>query len=240
MSFRDGEFVQVHTKLGGGTRKESVPKDSKEQNLIEKAVQLFFPGGKNARGSLTDFDIDLTDFQQRPLGDSITLGELYQQTKLPLLHFYLTKKEKGITSDINLEEENSDATAQEGEKTHDRPDIYHQCPDTSATDTVEIDTSDVLCVGSSTVFANASSESVSFLCTTADPTDTSSFPEHAKLLHVDAFEDSDIVTFHTESTSGMEYSTLDDTLPLSLRNCLLYHPCLLPWICCRNKPIREK
>ena len=31
-------------------------------------------------------------------------------------------------------------------------------------------------------------------------------------------EDSGIVTFHAESISGMEYSSLDDTVPLSLRN----------------------
>lgn len=127
MHFREGEFVQVRTKKGGGTRKESVLKDSKKQNWIEKAVQLFFPGGKNAEGSLTDFDIDLTDFQQHSLEDSITVGELYEKTKLPLLRFYLTTKKRHIASDINLEEGNSDAPVQEGEKTHDRPDIYRHC-----------------------------------------------------------------------------------------------------------------
>ena len=44
---------------------------------------------------------------------------------------------------------------------------------TSATDAVEINTSDVIYVGSSTVFANARSESVSLLYTTVDPTDAS-------------------------------------------------------------------
>ena len=38
MHFREEEFVQVRTKKGGGTRKECVLKDSKKQNLIEKAV----------------------------------------------------------------------------------------------------------------------------------------------------------------------------------------------------------
>lgn len=70
--------MQVRTRKVWGTRKESVPKDSKKQNLIEKAVQLFFPGGKNAEGSLSDFDIDLTDFQQHPLVEGVTVGELYE------------------------------------------------------------------------------------------------------------------------------------------------------------------
>lgn len=169
MHFREGEFVQVRTRKGGGTRKESAPKNSKKQNLIEKAVQLFFPGGKNAEGSLTDFDIDLTDFQKHSLEDSITVRELYEKTKLPLLHFYLTMKKTDIASDINLEEWNSDATTQESEKTHDRPDIYRHSSDTSVTDAVEVNTSDFIYVGSSTVKKNASSESVSLLYATVDP-----------------------------------------------------------------------
>ncbi|XP_030285511.1 uncharacterized protein LOC115588979 [Sparus aurata] len=215
MHFREGEFVQVRTKIGGGTRKESVTKDSKKQNLIEKAVQLFFPDGKNAEGSLTDFDNNLTDFQPNSLDDGITVGELYEKTKLPLLRFYLTTKKRDNTSVINLEEDNSDATTQDGEKTCDRPDIYCHSPDTHAADTVEINTSDVVFVESSTVFANASSESVSLLYTTVNLTDASGLPVHETLFHVGALEDSGIVTFHTESIPGMESSTLDDTLPLS-------------------------
>lgn len=40
---------------------------------------------------------------------------------------------------MNVEEENSDATAQEGDKTHDRHDTDHHTPGT-ATNTVEINT----------------------------------------------------------------------------------------------------
>lgn len=75
MNFRVGGFLQMRAKQGGGTRKESVPKNSKKQNLIEKATLLFFPDGVNAEGSCSDFDIDLTDFQQHSLDDSITVGE---------------------------------------------------------------------------------------------------------------------------------------------------------------------
>ena len=98
---------------------------------------------------------------------------------------------------INLEEDNGDATTQDGEKTCDRPDIYCHSPDTSAADAVGI------------------SESVSLLYTTVDLTDASGLPEHETFFHVGALEDSGIVTFHTESIPGMESSTLDDTLPLS-------------------------
>ena len=129
-------MCRCETKNGGVTRKQSVLNDSKKQNLIEKAVQLFFPDEKNAEGSFTDFDIDLNDFQQHSLDDSITVSELYEKTTL--LRFYLTTKNRDNTRVINLEEDNSDATAQEGEKTHDRPDTYCHSPDTSATDAEEI------------------------------------------------------------------------------------------------------
>nr|XP_033958257.1 uncharacterized protein LOC117460791 [Pseudochaenichthys georgianus] len=190
-------------------------KDSTKQDLIEKTVQLFFPDGKNAEGSLTDFDIDLTDFQRHSLEGSITVKELYEKTKLPLLRFYLTTKKRDIASDIHLVENNSDATAQEGENTHARPDTYHLSTDTSVTDPVEISTSDVIFVGSSTVFANENSDSVSLLYTTVNPTDASSLQAHETLFHVGALDDSGIVTFRTDSISLMEYSSLDDTLSLS-------------------------
>lgn len=58
-----------------------------------------------------------------------------------------------------------------------------------------------------------SGEGVSLLYNTVDTAAASSLPEHETLLYV--LEDGDIVTFHTESISEMEFSGLDDTLPLS-------------------------
>lgn len=84
-------------------------------------------------------------------------------------------------------------------------------PDRHATDAVEINTTDVIYVEGSTISANASSERVLLLCTTVNPMNASSFPEHGTLLHMDALEDSGIITFHI---SGMECSSLDNTLPL--------------------------
>lgn len=189
LHFRQGEFVQVRTKKGGGTRKLSVQKDSKKVVLIEKAVELFFPGGRNAKGNLDDFDCDLTDFQQHSVDDTITVGEIYENTKLPLLRFYLTTKKK--------ENVNSDVTAQ---VTPDKPDI---CPSViSAAGAMERNSSDVIYVGSSTLLENRSIESVTLL-----------LPE--TFLQEDTLDDSGIVTLRRESVSGMEHSSADDTLPLT-------------------------
>ena len=83
---RRGIGAGSHQKRVGEPEKRVSQRTVKKQNLIEKAVQLFFPDGKNAEGSLTDFDINLTDVQQNSLDDGITVGELYEKTKLPLLH----------------------------------------------------------------------------------------------------------------------------------------------------------
>ena len=42
LHFRDGKFLQVRTKKGGGTRKVSVSKNCRKTELIEKAVECFF------------------------------------------------------------------------------------------------------------------------------------------------------------------------------------------------------
>lgn len=73
------------------------------------------------------------------------------------------------------------------------------------TSVVEINKLDVIYVGSSTDFVNVP-EGDSFLYESVNPA------EQETLLHVNALENSGIVTFHTESASGMECSSiLDDT-----------------------------
>lgn len=87
-------FKQVRAKRGGGTRKLSVSKDAHKKQLIQEAVHLFFPNGRNSLGSLTDFELGLTNYQEVPLDEVTTVGKLYQETKRPLLRFYLTTQTK--------------------------------------------------------------------------------------------------------------------------------------------------
>ncbi len=74
----DGQgFVQMRAKKGGGTRKLSVPKDWKREQLMEEAIRLFFPNGKNCYGSISEFELDLTNYQEVSLDNETTVGELY-------------------------------------------------------------------------------------------------------------------------------------------------------------------
>lgn len=64
------------------------------KDLIQEATGLFFPDGRNILGPLTDFELDLKNYQEVTLDDVMTVGQLYTDTKLALLRFYLTTKKK--------------------------------------------------------------------------------------------------------------------------------------------------
>lgn len=87
-------FMQVRARRGGGTRKVDVAKEWTKKELTQQAVDLFFPDGKNVHGNITDFEVDLTDYQERSMDVETTVGKLYEDTKLPIMRFYLTTKKK--------------------------------------------------------------------------------------------------------------------------------------------------
>lgn len=87
------DFKQVRTKRGGGTRKVDISKDA-QKNRTEEGVGLFFPNGRSSLGSLTDFELDLKDYQEVTVDDTISVGQLYKDTKLSILRFYLTTRKK--------------------------------------------------------------------------------------------------------------------------------------------------
>ncbi|KAK3101325.1 hypothetical protein FSP39_002703, partial [Pinctada imbricata] len=90
---------QVRTRTGGGTRKVPMRKDSTKAEILAEAKRLFFPNGQSKKGKITDFDIDLWDFSEGIVKESMTLQEMYDDTKIPLLRFYLasTPKSGGLS-----------------------------------------------------------------------------------------------------------------------------------------------
>lgn len=91
-------FKQVRVRGGGGTRKVNVSKDAQKRDLIEEATGLFFPDRRNSLGPLTDFELDLKDYQEVTVDNIVTVGQLYTDTKLNLLRFYLTTQKKAMDS----------------------------------------------------------------------------------------------------------------------------------------------
>jgi len=90
-----------HARLstGGGTRNITASKDCSMLHLFKIAVDLFFPDGTSIRGDATSFDLKLLDYSLQPCVDDSTVAELYEKSKVKMLRFYLSAKEKLDTCD---------------------------------------------------------------------------------------------------------------------------------------------
>ncbi|XP_070551821.1 uncharacterized protein [Ptychodera flava] len=106
--------VQVRTKQGGGTRRVSLNKRAKKSEILEIGQSLFFPHGQSRKGSLTSFDFDVWDFTENVHDDKITIGEMYDETKLPMLRFYIAttrKRSKTSVTESDMTELSQDKSA---------------------------------------------------------------------------------------------------------------------------------
>ncbi|XP_061165657.1 uncharacterized protein LOC133174566 [Saccostrea echinata] len=110
-------YKQVRAKTGGGTRKIMLPKDAMKENIMEEAKRLFFPDGVSPKGPLSKFEFDIWDFSERKFRDNITLNEMYEETKMPLLRFYLSTYEKG-TEDISTKQSDPRTTGADSIEVH--------------------------------------------------------------------------------------------------------------------------
>lgn len=97
---------QVRSRTGGGTRKECIKKDSTKQDILQEAIKLFFPNGESPKGKVSEFDIDLWDFSERIVENSVTLQQMYESTKMPMLRFYLSSKPKNNDDHVISDTEN--------------------------------------------------------------------------------------------------------------------------------------
>ncbi|XP_033102039.1 uncharacterized protein LOC117105102 [Anneissia japonica] len=84
-------FRQVRAPLGGGIRQIRVSKELKKNKLIERIVPLFFPNGKNCKGSVDDFVFDLaTDVTGNQfISDDESVQQVIQRLGLKHLRCYL-------------------------------------------------------------------------------------------------------------------------------------------------------
>ena len=94
-------YLHVRAKAGGGKRTLMLCKNMNKHSIIQECLDLFFPNGKSQHGELKDMDVELTDFQLKPLEDEeTTLGDIIDKAKLQFIHFYLrTRLQKQISDD---------------------------------------------------------------------------------------------------------------------------------------------
>ena len=66
---KQGEYRQIKTKRGGGTRKTRVEVTSSMKDIQEMASKLFFPDGKSSVGLLRQFDVTVANFDRNPVSE---------------------------------------------------------------------------------------------------------------------------------------------------------------------------
>lgn len=93
-------YLHVRAKAGGGKRTLLLSKSMNKQSIIKECLDLFFPNGKSQHGELKDMDVELTDFQLKPLEDEeTTLGDIIDRAKLQFIHFYIRTRLQRLNSD---------------------------------------------------------------------------------------------------------------------------------------------
>uniref|UniRef100_A0A096MDM0 HECT domain-containing protein n=1 Tax=Poecilia formosa TaxID=48698 RepID=A0A096MDM0_POEFO len=93
LHFQSGDFHQVRSKFGGGTRHLALEKNTTVSEVMTIAKELFFPCGLSSKGSIMDFTLSMCDFKRQTVFLDSTLTELYEQFKFKMLQLYLCTKD---------------------------------------------------------------------------------------------------------------------------------------------------
>lgn len=109
-STQSGIYRQIRTRHGGGTRNLTVEKSVTMGELLEIGKTLFFPNGRSSKGPIEDFEFDIRDYSHNILPSEITVGQLYDQTKLRMIRVYTTSKTVIALSDASDVESTDERT----------------------------------------------------------------------------------------------------------------------------------
>ncbi|KAK0137748.1 hypothetical protein N1851_026052 [Merluccius polli] len=120
LHFGSNGYSQVRTNHGGGTRHAALAKTTTVAQIMELGKDLFFPDGHSTKGPAKDFMFEICDFKMNNILLDNTVGQMYEQTKLKLLRFYICTKE-GASTDHSSSEENElleDEENEDGDGSH--------------------------------------------------------------------------------------------------------------------------
>ncbi|KAK7893048.1 hypothetical protein WMY93_022200 [Mugilogobius chulae] len=95
---------QVRAKQGGGTRKITISTQAGFDDILHEGKALFFPQGKSNKGKVDEFDFDVWDFKQNSLPRDMSVEDIYNIVKMPILRFYLATQPKTLIVDDDTEE----------------------------------------------------------------------------------------------------------------------------------------
>ena len=92
-------YKQVRKQNGGGTRQLSVSNSMRNSELLTVVQGLYFKDNISCKRNPDEFKTELCDFRHQSLLDKTTAGKLYNETKMPVLRFYLKTKAKVHTDE---------------------------------------------------------------------------------------------------------------------------------------------
>ncbi|XP_076866803.1 uncharacterized protein LOC143518217 [Brachyhypopomus gauderio] len=93
LHFQGGQYRQVRTKNGGGTRHLSCQKKTSVEELLCVGKDLFFPKGISSKGPTDKFVFEIRDFSQSTIPPETTLCQIYEESKLRMVRLYLCSKQ---------------------------------------------------------------------------------------------------------------------------------------------------
>ena len=109
---QDDTYVLVPLSKGGGSRKVDVPVTISRFELYQTCKSLFFLDGQSVFGHADDMLLDLTNFKDEKIGDTINVGSncsvpfnnanYMEAHKIKTLRLYLRSKKISTDSDDEL------------------------------------------------------------------------------------------------------------------------------------------
>ena len=109
----DGAYVQVPLSKGGGSRTVDVPVTISRFELYQMCKRLFFPDEQSLYGKADDMLMDLANFKDEKIGDTITVGadctlpfniaNYMEAHKIKTVRLYLRSKRLTTDSDDDLD-----------------------------------------------------------------------------------------------------------------------------------------
>lgn len=109
---QDDTYVLVPLSKGGGSRKVDVPVTISRFELYQTCKSLFFLDGQSVFGHADDMLLDLTNFKDEKIGDTINVGgncsvpfnnaNYMEAHKIKTLRLYLRSKKISTDSDDEL------------------------------------------------------------------------------------------------------------------------------------------
>lgn len=86
------KVFRLEAKREGDTKIDSKQRRNKK-DLLDMGKMLFFPNGQSSKGSQNDFEFDVWDYQDRRMDENSTVGQMYKDTNMSILRFYLASIE---------------------------------------------------------------------------------------------------------------------------------------------------